>query len=62
MCGTARWEWEADPNAWHADHAYCEGCRRKAEHRKNVMLTPSATEHAGLEVRLYKLPRDAEED
>lgn len=29
MCGTAQWEWEADPFAYAPVHHTCHGCRLK---------------------------------
>ena len=57
-CGTSAWEWQENPNAWYADHELCEGHRRLEERRREVMRTPSANDHAGVQFRLYRTPRE----
>jgi hypothetical protein len=55
-CGTAEWEWEENPDAWHADHVTCEGCRRLAVHGRSVMDGPG--KHDGVKLALYRTPRE----
>lgn len=55
-CGTAPWEWEDDPEAWHADHDTCEGCRRLQVHARNVHAGPGS--HDGVKLALYRTPRE----
>lgn len=58
LCGTFPWEWEADENAWHPDHYICEGCRRRETYQKRLMDAPSADDHAGAVIALYRTPRE----
>jgi hypothetical protein len=61
-CGTADWEWDENPDAWHADTWTCEGCRRrdvKADelHKTNQAMNHPAGMH-GKQVRMFRTARE----
>lgn len=56
-CGTSDWEWEDDPDAWHADHWRCPGCERRERHYRRLNSDPSQNMD-GVQVRLFKTPRE----
>lgn len=55
-CGTWQWEWVENPDAWHADHDTCEGCRRLDLHEENVVKGPGMKH--GIRFGLYKTARE----
>lgn len=58
QCGTSPWEFEDNPDAWFADHFICEGCRRRQTYEKRLLDAPSADDHAGAVIALYRTPRE----
>ena len=43
MCGSADWEWEADPFAYEAVLVECRGCKHKEELSKASETRPGVT-------------------
>jgi hypothetical protein len=62
-CGTAPWEWEADPDAYGVEEFGCRGCamlraaQKKADEKPTGMSYSRADLFPGLKIRLIKLPR-----
>ena len=59
-CGTAAWEWEEDPHAYHATESVCKGCSMVEAAQKSTQGKVAGTNFTkaelfpGLQVRLVK--------
>lgn len=59
-CGTAEWEWEADPDAYQAEARVCMGCHRSGLERKAMQQT--AEHMPGLYIRLTPTSQGGQAD
>lgn len=56
-CGTWDWEWDENPDAWHADTWRCHGCERRDQLRRSLDQG-SMQGHDGLQIRMFRTPRE----